>query len=74
MTVQIKDNNDLLSFLVTQADSRKDWFGFQQQRITAIALAHNIAVHHADKLTPQEAVNYAISLNEEIFHKIIKAK
>lgn len=74
MTTQIKDSNDLLSFLVTQADSRKDWFGFQQQRITAIALAHSIAINHADKLTPQQAVQYAISLNEEIFHKIIKAK
>lgn len=63
-----------MSFLVTQAESRKDWFGFTQQRITAIALAHDIARLHADKLTPQQVVQYAIALNEEIFHKIIKAK
>jgi hypothetical protein len=74
MTTTIKDNNDLLSFLVTQADSRKDWFGFTQQRITAVALAHDIARFHADKLTPQQAVQYAIALNEEIFHKIIKTR
>lgn len=72
MTVPIKDNSDLLNFLVTQADSRKDWFGFTQQRITAVALAHDIARAHADKLSPQQAVQYAIALNEEIFHKIIK--
>jgi hypothetical protein len=72
MTVTVKDNNDLLSFLVTQADSRKDWFGFTQQRITAVALAHDIARHHADKMTPSQVVQYALNLNEEIYHKIIK--
>ena len=72
MTVTVKDNRDLLNFLVTQADSRKDWFGFTQQRLTAVALAHDIARHHADKLTPAQAVQYALSLNEEIYHKIIK--
>ena len=72
MTTTIKDNSDLLNFLVTQADSRKDWFGFTQQRITAVALAHDIARVHADKLSPQQAVQYAIELNEQIYHKIIK--
>jgi ribosomal protein L18 len=73
MTVSIKDNSDLLSFLVTQAESRKDWFGFTQQRLTAVALAHDIARNHADKMTPTQAVDYAIGLNEAIYHKIIKA-
>jgi hypothetical protein len=68
----VKDSNDLLNFLVAQSDSSKNWFGFQQQRITAIALAHDIARNHADKLTPDEAVDYAISVNESIYHKIIK--
>lgn len=68
----IKDNTDLLSFLVNQADSSKNWFGFTQQRITAIALAHDIARHHADKLTPEEAVAYAIALNQAVYDKIIK--
>jgi len=72
MTVTVKDNSDLLNFLVTQADSRKDWFGFTQQRLTAVALAHDIARHHADKLTPAQAVQYALELNEVIYHKIIK--
>lgn len=68
----VKDNTDLLSFLVGQADSSKNWFGFTQQRITAIALAHDIARHHADKLTPEQAVDYAIVLNQVIYDKIIK--
>lgn len=72
MTTTVKDNSDLLNFLVTQADSRKDWFGFTQQRITAVALAHDIARHHADKMTPLEVVDYAIKLNEAIYHNIIK--
>lgn len=68
----IKDTTDLLSFLVGQADSSKNWFGFTQQRITAIALAHDIARHHADKIAPEEAVAYAIALNQAIYDKIIK--
>lgn len=72
MTVTVKDNSDLLSFLVTQAESRKDWFGFTQQRITAVALAHDIARYHADKMTPEQVAEYALELNEVIYHKIIK--
>jgi hypothetical protein len=68
----VKDSNDLLNFLVAQSDSSKNWFGFQQQRITAIALAHEIAKNYADKLTPDEVVDYAIGINESIYHKIIK--
>ncbi len=72
MTVTVKDNSDLLNFLVTQAESRKDWFGFVQQRITAVALAHDIARYHADKMTPEQVASYALELNEVIYHKIIK--
>ena len=72
MTTTIKDSNDLLSFLVAQAGSRKDWFGFTQQRITSIALAHEIAAQHADKMAPSEVVEYAIDLNQQIYDKIIK--
>lgn len=68
----VKDTNDLLNFLVTQAESRKDWFGFSQQRLTAIALAHEIAKFHADKMTPVEVVDYATELNEVIYNRIIK--
>jgi len=70
----VKDSNDLLNFLVAQSDSSKNWFGFTQQRITAIALAHDIARYHADKMTPNEVVDFAINLNEAIYHKIIKSK
>lgn len=68
----IKDTTDLLSFLVAQADSSKNWFGFTQQRITAIALAHDIARNHADKIGPEQAVDYAVALNQAIYDKIIK--
>jgi hypothetical protein len=73
MNTTIKDSNDLLGFLVSQAESRKDWFGFSQQRMTAVTLAHQIAANHADKMTAEEVVNYALQINHLIFHKIIKA-
>lgn len=63
---------DLLNFLISQAGERKDWFSFTNQRLTAVALAHDIARYHADKMTPIEVAEYAISLNEAIYHKIIK--
>jgi hypothetical protein len=72
MTVTIKDTNDMLNFLVAQSDSRKDWFGFTQQRITAITLAHEIAANHADKFTPDQIVDYVYSLNNALYQKIIK--
>ncbi len=74
MTTTIKDTTDLLSFLVSQADSSKNWFGFTQQRITAIALAHDIARNHADKMTPAEVVEYAASLNQVLYERIIKGR
>ena len=70
----IKNTNDLLGFLVQQAEDRKDWFGFTQQRLTAVSLAHEIAKRHADKMTPKEIVEYAIELNEVIYHNIIKTR
>jgi len=72
MQTTIKDTNDLLSFLVTQSDSRKDWFGFTQQKLTAISLAHEIAANHADKFTPDEVVEYVHTLNNALYQKIIK--
>jgi len=72
MTTTIQNTNDLLSFLVAQADVRKDWFGFTQQKMTSITLAHEIAARHADKMTPDEVVNYAVQVNEIIYQKIAK--
>ena len=57
-----------------QAEGRKDWFGFTQQRLTAVSLAHEIAKRHADKMTPRDVVQYAIDLNEAIYHNIIKTR
>jgi hypothetical protein len=70
--MKIQDSNDLLGYLLTQADTRKDWFGFTQQRMTAVTLAHQIAKQHADKMTPEEVVEYALKLNQTIYNKIIK--
>lgn len=70
----IQNTNDLLGFLVQQAEGRKDWFGFTQQRLTAVSLAHEIAKRHADKMTPRDVVQYAIDLNEAIYHNIIKTR
>lgn len=68
----VKDSNDLLNFLVAQSDASKNWFGFTQQRITAVALAHDIARNHADKIGPEQAVDYAVALNQAVYDKIIK--
>ena len=75
MTTTIKNSDDLLSYLVSQANSgQKNWFGFAQQRLTGIALAHDIAKNHADTMTPEQAVDYAVKLNNVIYQKIIKAE
>jgi hypothetical protein len=65
---------DILDFLVHQSEDNKNWFGFTQQRMTAVSLAHEIAKRHADKMTPNQIVEYAIDLNNVIFNRIIKAK
>ena len=72
MTTTIQNTNDLLGFLNAQAGFKKDWFGFSEQKLTAITLAHKIAEHHADKMTPAEIVKFSMDLNEEIYHKIIR--
>ncbi len=68
----IQNTGDLLNFLVKQSETRKDWFGFMQQRMTAVTLAHEIAKYHAHRMSPSEIVSYALALNQEIFNKIIK--
>jgi hypothetical protein len=35
-------------------------------------LAHSIAANHADKMSPQEIVDYVVRLNNEIYTGIIK--
>jgi hypothetical protein len=73
--MQIKDSNDLLGFLEAQAATGdKQWFGFLQQKIIAITLAHQIAANHADKMTPEAIVEYVIELNNQIFQKVISKR
>lgn len=73
--IDIKSADDLLEFIITQASSgNKDWFGFAQQKIIGIYMACEIARIHADKLTPEQCVEYATNLNNAIFSKMIRAK
>jgi hypothetical protein len=71
MTTQ-NNSEALLNYLINQANTeKKDWFGFKQQKITGINLAYKIAENHADKLTPDEVVEYVRKLNDAIFQKLI---
>jgi len=71
---QINNTDDLFSYLVSQATSgQKNWFGFTQQRITGIHLAYEISKNLADKMSPDEIVDYVIGLNNAIYRKMIKA-
>lgn len=73
--MQIKSNSDLLNFIISQSNSGvKNWFGFTQQKIAGINTAYEMAVLHADKMTPDEIVNYVTELNNKIFNKIIKGE
>ena len=73
--MQIQSANDLLSYLVSQVNSgTKNWFGFQQQRITGINLAYEIAARHADKMTPDQITEYVVDLNYSIYRNIIEKK
>jgi N-methylhydantoinase A/oxoprolinase/acetone carboxylase beta subunit len=73
--MQITDSNDLLGYLEAQAATGdKQWFGFLQQKIIAITLAHQIATNHADKMTPEQIVEYVVELNNQIFQKVISKR
>lgn len=73
MTTTIQNTNDLLNFLIGRASSGdKNWFGYSEQRMTAITLAHEIAKIHADKMTPSEVVQYAVELNQAIYRLVIR--
>ena len=70
----IQNTNDLLGFLIAQAETRKDWFGFTQQRLTAVSLAHEIAKNHANTMSPEEVVDFAVRVNDSIYQHIIKTR
>lgn len=71
MSNTIQNTSDLLSYLAKQSESRKDWFGFLQQKMVSITLAHQIAANHADSMSPEEVVSYVMRLNELIYRNII---
>lgn len=70
----IQNSNDLLAFLEKEAEKRPDWFGFRQQKLTAINLAHEIAARHATSMTPDQVVRYAAELNQRLYDQIIKGR
>jgi hypothetical protein len=73
--MQIENSNDLIGYLGAQAATGdKQWFGFLQQKIIGITLAHQIAANHADKMTPKDIVDFVSSLNDEIYKRIIIGK
>lgn len=72
--IDIQNSDDLLAFIVTQSKSgNKAWFGFQQQRIVGIYMCYELAKIHADKLSPDQVVDYVVDLNNAIFKKMIKS-
>lgn len=75
MTAQIQNSHDLLSYVVTMANSgQKNWFGFPQQRIVGIHLAYEIAKVHADKMTPEEIADFVVKLNNAVYQKLVKGE
>lgn len=72
MNTTIQNTTDLLGFLLAQSELRKDWFGFAQQKLTGIQLAHQIAANHADKLSPEEVVAYVTHLNTSLYKNLIR--
>ena len=74
MSDKIQNTNDLLNFLVTQAESRKDWFGFTQQKMTGIQLVHQIAANHANTMIyPYIHQTPVMPRNESILKYVILA-
>jgi hypothetical protein len=67
----IQNTNDLLSFLFQQSQTRGDWFGYTQQKMTGIKLCHEIAARHADIMSPQDVVKYVVLLNKFIYSDLI---
>jgi hypothetical protein len=71
---QINNSQDLLTYIISQANSgQKNWFGFQQQRIAGIDAAYKMAILHADKMTPEQIVDYVTKLNNTIYDKMLRA-
>lgn len=73
--MQIQSTDDLFAYLVSQATSGdKAWFGYPQQRLTGIYLAHEMAKNLGDKMSPEDIVNYVVRLNNAIYTKILRVE
>lgn len=73
-THEVKSENDLLNYLrdrMLSGDS--NWFSYPEQRLTGIALAHEIAARHADKFTPEQVVEYVVKLNNAIYINMMRS-
>ena len=74
MNTHNSGSNDLLAFIITQANSgQKNWFGFQQQRIAGIDVVYKMAIAHGDTMSPEQVVDYVIKLNNTIYDKMVRA-
>jgi hypothetical protein len=72
---KLNGSDELLTYIISQSNSgSKNWFGFSQQRITGIYLAYEIAKLHADKIPPEQIVEYVDRLNTSIYKKLIKGE
>jgi hypothetical protein len=70
---QIQNSNDLLAFLLSQANSGdRDWFGYKEQRVIGISLVYEIAANNAATMSAEEIVDYVIDLNNMIHKKMIR--
>lgn len=74
MTTQ-NGSQELINYLIAQANSgNKSWFGFLQQKIAGIDVAYKIAINHADKMTPEQIVEYVVRLNNAIFTRLVRGE
>lgn len=75
MTTPVENTQDLLRYLVDRMLSGdKNWFDYSEQKVTGISLVHHIATNHADKMSPDEVVDYVVHLNNAIFKRMILRK
>lgn len=71
----VNDQKALLDYIIYQANSgQKNWFSHQQQKITGIHLAHEIAKNHASTMSPDQVTDYVVQLNNSIYQKIVLSK
>jgi hypothetical protein len=68
----IENTEHLLAYIISQADSgTKAWFNYPQQRIVGIYMCYELAQLYADKMTPEEIVDYVSNLNNLVYKKFL---